>query len=888
MKTPLSRKIIAPVLGVLLVICLLVLLLSQNIFRRAIDYHHEQLYGDQLHILLNILQKKAVASSDNAVTQQQAIKELAYIYSHNRLRDGYPVIFDKNGQVIMHPAWTSDSSPVTLTVPVEKLAKQTDSPLPACTAGTNTKSICAYFSPWQWVVTWVAPDNHGHVVVGRMLNGLSLVLLSTIVFILAALSLLLVHILKPVKTLTRASRAMAEGNLDIPVTVNSNDELAELANSFTAMRESVRQQLQQLHNRESLYRELVESANSIILRWDRKGNILFMNQYGLDLFGFTARELFGRNAIGTIIADHDSNGRSLAAMIEDIVEHPEKYLLNKNENICKDGSTVWIQWSNQPIKDEQGQFNEILSVGIDVTPLELARQQLRDNEIRFQTLFETSHDAILIIQDGVITCCNRQAEEMFGCSRQEIVGKTPLSFSCTDQPGGRNIEDLHREHLERIQTEERLCFDWRFKRKNGEEREAEVNLNSITIGNMNSIQASVHDKTERLKLEQELRQHQKMEAIGTLAGGIAHDFNNILTAIMGFTEIALNKLEDKSPVTDELRQIDTASRRARDLIRQILTFSRKSPRSKQPIQISLVIREVARLLRSSIPSTIEIRQQLDSESFVNADPTQIHQVVMNLCTNAFHAMEQEGGQLTIALDDVEGSEINSNSPHLVPGGYISLRIEDTGKGIAPEIISKIFDPYFTTKEQAKGSGMGLAVVHGIVESHGGSIMVDSKPGRGSTFTVYLPKTTPAKNVNDNKPAKLSGIDAARGRRIMFVDDEAVLRDLTSDFLVSRGYDVHSFMDGRQAWEAFIGAPEDWDLIITDQTMPHLTGFELIKKIRTYPSRIPILLCTGYNECFSPDEMKQLGINGILQKPSSLQRLLTSVQAALGSCNYPKS
>ena len=716
----------------------------------------------------------------------------------------------------------------------------------------------------------------------QLFSGFSLALILAMILVLTASLLLLAYLLKPVKDLTRAARAMADGNLDMPITIDSNDELAELGDAFSLMRDAIRQQFQQLHTREHLYRELVESTNSIILRWDAKGTVLFMNQYGLDLFGFTADELFGRKLMGTIIARADKSGRDLSSMIKDIVTHPKQYLLNKNENTCKDGSTLWIQWSNRPIIDEHGRFTEMLSVGIDVTSLELTRQQLEENELRFQALYQTSHDAILILQDGFFTCCNKQAEKLFNCSRDEIIGKTPLDFSSSEQPGGLDIKKIHLQNMERAMAGERVFFNWILQRKNGEQRETEVNLNSIKSGAMDYIQISVHDITERRKLEQELRQHQKMEAIGTLAGGIAHDFNNILTAIMGFTEIALHKTGPESPVIDELRQVHTASKRARDLVRQILTFSRKTPRAKVPIQFSLIVQEVTRLLRSSLPATIEMQQDLHSEAYVKADPTQLHQVVMNLCTNAFHAMEENGGLLTIALDDVDESEIDSKPREHCPSGYVRLRISDTGTGMAPEILNKIFDPYFTTKDKAKGSGMGLAVVHGIVESHGGIIEVDSALGEGTSFTVYLPVTGAACRLQKYEQDLTPEQSAAGSRQIMFVDDEATLRDLTSEFLVGQGYRVRSFIDGQKAWEAFKQEPQAWDLIITDQTMPGLTGTELIAQIRSTHSTIPILLCTGYSDTFNPDDQERLGISKLLQKPTSLHQLLKHIQQALSS------
>jgi CheY-like chemotaxis protein/two-component sensor histidine kinase len=382
-----------------------------------------------------------------------------------------------------------------------------------------------------------------------------------------------------------------------------------------------------------------------------------------------------------------------------------------------------------------------------------------------------------------------------------------------------------------------------------------------------------------------------MKAIGTLAGGIAHDFNNILTAIMGFTEIALRKVGDDSPVSEELLQVRSASVRARDLIRQILTFSRKSPHSRQPVQFSLIVREAARLLRSSFPATIDIRQRLESDAFINADPTRMHQVIMNLGTNAMQAMEPGGGRLTITLSDVTDPDALPPALPRSDNPFVRLEVRDTGTGIAPEVIDKIFDPYFTTKGPAKGSGMGLAVVHGIVESHGGGITVNSRPGRGSTFTVFLPATRQTQALDDTSlPAeeKAAPNDPCTGRRIMFVDDEETLRDLTTEFLESQGYTVRTYADGMAAWEAFEAAPHSWDLVITDQTMPRVTGIDLAARIRELaPDTPPILLSTGYSERYNREDLRLLGITDILQKPFALQHLLDTVRSALKSCILPE-
>ncbi len=645
-------------------------------------------------------------------------------------------------------------------------------------------------------------------------------------------------------------------------------------------------QNQHLHYEQiNLYQELVHSANSIILRWDRQSRIIFMNQYGLDLFGFSKDELIGKEVVGTIVAETDRSGRDLTAMIENILLHPKKYLLNKNENICRDGSSLWIQWSNKAIVDSDGSFLEMLSVGIDITAQVVAEKKLRQREKLYQALFKGSFDAHLLSRDGIYIDCNQATLTFLGRSRAEVIGHPMGSFSPKKQDDGISTRERVREVIERTARGEIVEIEWVVKETgSGTLRYAEIKAESVETEEGEIIHISLRDVTEKRILQEELRQRQKLEAIGTLAGGIAHDFNNILMAIMGYTELVQMKLGRKSSVDSELEQIRTASVRAKDLVSQILTFSRKAEQAKHSIQISLVAREALQLLRSSIPSTIEIKEQIEAKNFILADPTQIHQVIVNLCTNASLAMTGERGILRISLQDLT---VNSNRQtitmenNLIPGNYVVLEVEDTGCGISPEIKNKLFDPYFTTREHGQGSGMGLAVVHGIVQSHHGIITVDSGKDQGALFRLYFPAT--AQTVGENSQKKSSGSQAARPAQpkgnILLAEDEESIRELISDFLTEKGHSVTTCVDGEQALEELSKTATNWDLLITDQTMPKMTGMQLSAKVQQIRPGLPIILCTGYSQTVDLEISRQLGFHAIIEKPISLYKLLAEIEKA---------
>lgn len=392
------------------------------------------------------------------------------------------------------------------------------------------------------------------------------------------------------------------------------------------------------------------------------------------------------------------------------------------------------------------------------------------------------------------------------------------------------------------------------------------------------METSRQAEQEKLDLQLQLQQAQKMEAVGTLAGGIAHDFNNILGAIMGYTEISLLQTQEDDNVRKNLDKILLASQRAKELVNQILAFSRQHPLNIQVFRLKPIVKEVLGLLRASFPRTIDIRQQVASDLYaIEADPTQIHQVLMNLCTNAAHAMEENGGRLTVTLENVHlETERSPKLWDLSPGRFVRLSVEDTGHGISPDIVERIFDPYFTTKKVGKGTGMGLAVTHGIIKSGSGAITVESQPGRGTRFDIYLP------GYEKEEGETLQTIETLpRGtEHILFIDDEENLVDVMKGLLQRLGYRVVATNQPLDALDLFRAGPDTFDLVITDAAMPHMTGDRLAKELLSIRQDLPIIMCTGYSERVSPQNIKALGIRRLLMKPLAIRNLAVAIREVL--------
>lgn len=520
-----------------------------------------------------------------------------------------------------------------------------------------------------------------------------------------------------------------------------------------------------------------------------------------------------------------------------------------------------------------------------------AEKELRESEERFRFLAEKMADIIWTVNlNFQTTYVSPSIEKILGFTPEERKRQTLEEMITPD-----SLEKVQRMFLEEFRRDEAgnddpdrsVTVEVEYYRKDGstvwlENKVKAMRDGSGRIEGIYGVSRDITDRKtaekEKIKLQSQLQQVQKMESIGTLAGGIAHDFNNILGIIVGNTELAMDDIPEWHSARRNLKEILTSSIRARDIVKQILAFSRQSPQEKKPVRIIPIIKESLKLLRSSIPATIRIHQSISSESdTVLADPVQINQVLINLCINAVHAMGDKGGVLEVGLEDVELDSGDAIQYHDLPSGkYVRLTVSDTGHGIESMLLKRIFDPYFTTKGVGKGSGMGLSVVHGIVKSHGGCVAVNSEPGKGTVFNVLFPC------VEDKpEPEVEISIEIPRGKgKILFVDDEKAIIDIMQPMIERLGYEVSVRTSSIEGLEAFRANPNRFDLVITDFTMPNMTGMELAKALFKLRSDIPVILCTGYSEHINEDKAKRSGIRAFVVKPVVLSEIASTIRKVL--------
>ena len=505
------------------------------------------------------------------------------------------------------------------------------------------------------------------------------------------------------------------------------------------------------------------------------------------------------------------------------------------------------------------------------------QKKLELNGIPLAAAIEQVADSIIIASiDGTIQYANASFERSTGYSRDEVIGKHLRILH-----SGKHEDQLYKTMWDTILRGDLWSGHIINRKKDGTDYDEEVTISPIRDNSKEVINYLVvkRDVTHEVRLEKQLRQAQRMEAIGSLAGGVAHDFNNILAAIIGYVELAQLDVMAQSALGEKLDKVLKASLRAKALVKQILSFSRQTEFEMKPIQIGLITKEVLKLLRATIPTTIEICQNIESETAsIMADPTQIHQLLMNLCTNAAHAMEESGGILEITTEIIKLDPENTNDcPELIPGDYLKLTVSDTGHGMDRDTIERMFDPFFTTKGPAKGTGMGLAVVQGIVKRHKGAISVESEPGKGSNFHVVLPQT----DLKDPRVITTPDSFPRGDERILFVDDEEILVDLGKQFLERLGYQAVCVTDPIKALEIFRMQPDSFDLVITDMTMPKMTGISLARKILEIRPNLPVILSTGFSEQLSGENrVSEIGIKAQLMKPLALKDLAVIIRKLL--------
>lgn len=630
------------------------------------------------------------------------------------------------------------------------------------------------------------------------------------------------------------------------------------------------------------FRSFFEENPSHIEICAQKIKVIDVNQEVLDLHGASSKEELLGNLTKVF------NERSYPVFREEMIAlaDGENQFQIEGEVQTLSGEPRFILLKLIIDQEERG-YVRVLIATLDITRRKQAEEALRKNEEQYRELVELAQEGIWVIdKENNTSFVNPSMADMLGYTPEEMHGK-PL-FAFMDERG----VELAERNIERRQQGIREQHDFEFIRKDG--KRIYTTLETAPIhdkdGNYNGAIAGIMDITERRVaarekeyLQLQLAQAQKMESIGNLAGGIAHDFNNILHSILGFTELALDEVGKDSSTEGKLMEVMAAGKRARKLVKQILAFARQSEEEIKPIKVDTIVMEALKLIRSTIPSSIELKQAIGCDASIMGNSTQIHQVVMNLCANAADAMDRSGGTLEVNLRQMTIDDIASSHKLGLPqGDYVEFTVSDTGEGISPGIRDKIFEPYFTTKAPGQGTGMGLAMVGGIVDTYGGRISVDSEQGRGTRISILIPVT---EKHHASIPTDSTALPTGH-ERVLIVDDEAPITNIGAMMLRGLNYRVESRTSSIEALELFRKKPDDFDLVITDMTMPNMTGDQLAVELMRIRPDLPIILCTGYSKMISDESARRIGIRAFLYKPVVRSEMAKTVRKVLDEKKVP--
>ncbi len=630
---------------------------------------------------------------------------------------------------------------------------------------------------------------------------------------------------------------------------------------------------QSLRESEERYRSFVQNFQGIAFRGKMDFTPIFFHGAVEEITGYTENEFVtGKPRWDQVIHPDDLN--IILTEEEKKLHSIPGYSYEREYRIVrKEGQIRWIHEIIQNICDDAGQPVMLHGAIYDITDRKLAEHALRKNEEKYRLLVENANDAILIIQDEQVKFFNPVALKLTGYTATEFLD---IDFKVFIDPRDRAI--VTTRYKQRVKGEKTIStYNCRLINKQKETIWAQVNAVRTIWEEREATLTFFRDITQLKQTESRLHHAERMESLGTLAGGIAHDFNNILSAIIGYTELSFSEAKKGAPLEKNLQEVFKAGMRAKDLVKQILVFARQSDEEIKPLNVNIIANEVLKLIRSTIPTTIDIRERIESQSVVMGNPSQVHQIFMNLCTNAAQAMEDSGGILEVVLTDIKlGDQLPREFSGLKPGNYLKITVSDNGPGISPYIINSIFEPYFTTKEAGEGTGMGLALTHGIVESYGGKITVDSELGKGAVFSIYLPVTTSYAELTPYEKNNM----ATGHEKILFIDDEISIADISNQLLERLGYQVTVRTSSIEALELFKVKPNEFDLVITDMTMPNMTGDVLATELIKIRPDMPIIICTGYSRKISDKSIAKIGIKAFAYKPINKADLAKTVRTVL--------